>query len=98
MYTICWRLPVRVTSNVVKTTTKAASLGREVQSTYKLCENIFEYPHRQLSAPLHKAHVVKKQTREAVIYFHNTLPSDLGDWKKCYEARFTSFDIYTPSI
>ena len=60
------------------------------------CEKIFGYPCWQLSAPLHKAPATEGQAREALAYFCRTLLSNLGNWKKCNEARFTSFNIRTP--
>ena len=83
---------------MVKTTTEAASLGREEQSTHGLCDKIFRYPHRQLSAPLYEVPVAEGQAREAATYFCRTLPSNLRDWKKCNEARFTSFNFCIPSV
>ena len=85
-------------SDVVKITTEAVSLGREIQSMCGPCEKIFEYPHRQLSAPLHKAPVAEGQAREAATYFHRTILSNLGDQKKCNKARFTSFYIHAPGV
>ena len=78
---------------MVRTTTEAASLGREGQSMCRPCEKIIEYPCWQLSAPLYKAPATEGQAREAWAYFYRTLPSNLGNWKKCNEARFTSFNV-----
>ena len=83
---------------MVRTKTEATIPGKEGQSTHGPCEKILRYPYRQLYAPLYKAPVAKRQARKAVSYFHRYLPSILGDWKKCYEARFTIFYIRTPSL
>ena len=65
----CWRVCVGAISDKIKTTTEAASLGGEGQSTCRTCERIFRYPHRLLIDPLYKAPVGKGQAREAATYF-----------------------------
>ena len=83
---------------MVEATTEAASPSRERQSTRRLCGKIFGYTHQRQGATLHEAPAAKGQTREAMSYICRTLPSDLGDWKKCSKARLTSFHVRTPSI
>ena len=98
MYTSCWRLRVGVINNVVEATTEAASSSGERQSTRRWCEKIFGHKHWQQGATLHKALTAKGQTREATSYFCRTILSDLGDQKKCNEARPTGFLVHTPSV
>ena len=83
---------------MVEATTEAVSSSRERQSMHRLCEKIFRYTHRQQGATLQEALAAKRQTREATSYICRTLPSGLGDWKKCSEARLTSFYICTPRM
>ena len=83
---------------MVDALTEAANIILEEQSMCRLCEEIFEYTHQQLSAILHKAPAAKGQTRKAASYFYRTLLSNPGNWKKCNEARLTSFNVCTPSI
>ena len=98
MYASCWRLHVRAISNVLRTMIEAASTSGKEQSTSIQCEKILEYLYRKLSAPLYKASAAKQQAREAVYYSCKSLLSNLKDWKKHYKARFTRFNIYTPSM
>ena len=98
MYTSSWRLRVGATSNVLDTMAEAASTSLEGQGMCRSCEEIFRYTCEQPSATLHDAPAAEGQTREAALYFCRTLPSNPGNWKKCNEARLTSFNIHTPSI
>ena len=83
---------------MVEATIEAVSSSRERQSTRRSCEKIFGHTHWRQGATLHEAPSAKGQTREAASYFCRTLPSDPGNWKKCSEARLTSFYVRTPSI
>ena len=97
MYTSSWRLNVGAINNVVDIMTYAASTSGEGQSTRRSYEKIFRYKYRQLSATTLKAPAGEGQTREAASYFCWTLLSNPGNWKKCNEARLTSFNVCTPS-
>ena len=77
---------------------EAARLGGEEYSMHKLYQKIFGYPHWRLSAPLHEAPATEGQAMETVKFIPRTLLSNLGNWKKCNRARFTSFNVHTPSI
>ena len=97
-YTSSQRLRVGATINVVEATTEAVSSNRERQSTCRLCEKIFGHRCRRQGATLHEAPAARKQTSKAMSYICKSLPSSLGDQKKCSEARLTSFHVRTPSI
>ena len=83
---------------MVDTMIEAASPSIEGQNIHRSCEKIFGYIHWQPNATLHKAPVAEGQTREAASYFHRTLLSNPGNWKKYNGARLTSFNVRTPSI
>ena len=78
--------------------TEVTSPGGEGQGMSRPSEEIIRYPHKRSSTPLYKEFAAKGQAREAVSYFLNSFLSNLRDWKKCHEARFTSFYLCTSSI
>ena len=86
-------------SNVVEAMTEAALAQAEKdKALHRSCEKIFGHTCWRQGATLHEAPAAKGQTREATSYFCRTLLSDLGDWKKCSEARVTGFHVRTPII
>ena len=82
---------------MVRTITEATSPGGEGQITSGPCEKIFGYTSRQLRAPLYRASEAERLSSEAASYSYRSLLSNLGEWKKCHKARFTSFYIHTPN-
>ena len=78
---------------MVSTMAETTSPGREGHRTSALSKEIVRYPCKRLITPIYKTSAAEGQAGEAASYFCRSLLSNLRDWKKYHEARFTSFYI-----